>query len=496
MCFLKLEKKALNSQAQGQVPKIQGSGIVTGTGIGPTTHSNITSHSQIFNATPPQYPSSFKKLKYIESSEKDKPERTEKSDKPPLSKRAPRAESFNKLDYSPMDKSPKMNIIDNYNYNNEGAGGTGSKQSKDLKDLDITNTNTKQGLAFPYSTHPMETINTTLINIVAEMKESKMNHFDHIQQQTSMYLPMNTDDLDEELKLAEEGYMEEDDEDLKSSNMSGGFFGLDDDDKYTFKFNQDEMDKSHEVIVDKSVEAEKKTIAVKEDLEQILFPKSSFDINKDQTFFVKTNFVKDVEVIEENLMVVILTFLYQELHNGVIELSDNLLEERRKYFKSNFDTYLEIVKFYLKSKEDFFMGVLSQIMSKLSISQQLLDHTLNYYMNEAEDTPKVIEIKQTYEKVYKAGEKHSIAPKVITKFYLKKILHLQLETFTELIQTYPQLSNDVMEIIVTDKVYSEFGFDKDAIRAAITKHDIVHDKAFEEILLKLEDFRNSSFLNI
>eukprot|EP00340_Litonotus_pictus_P000604 CAMPEP_0170519478 /NCGR_PEP_ID=MMETSP0209-20121228/4878_1 /TAXON_ID=665100 ORGANISM="Litonotus pictus, Strain P1" /NCGR_SAMPLE_ID=MMETSP0209 /ASSEMBLY_ACC=CAM_ASM_000301 /LENGTH=459 /DNA_ID=CAMNT_0010805373 /DNA_START=407 /DNA_END=1786 /DNA_ORIENTATION=+ len=349
-----------------------------------------------------------------------------------------------------------------------------------------------------------ENINTTLLNIVNEMNDpNNMNTFTHqTDHGASIYLPLNTQDIDEELRLAEAGYLEEDDEDLKSSGMSGGFFGLDDEEKYTFKLGKEEEEDKSKDKIEKSVDynliSDKKLfLNTKEELEAILFPKSQFEINQNQTFFVKTVILDNgVEVVEENLLVIVLNYLYLELHNGLIELGDNLLEERRKYFHKNFDTYLSIVNFFLKSKEEFFLGVLSQLMSKLSISQTLLDSSFNYYMNEAEETEKVLEIKIAYEKVYRAGEKYSIAPKIITKLRLKNILQFQLESCQELMQKYPDLNNDVLEIIVTDTTYSEYGFDREAIRAAIQKHEIYNDHSFEEIINKLDEFKNSSFLNI
>ena len=397
-------------------------------------------------------------------------------------------------DKFPLDKSPiRGNTQKKFNYMFSGKSSN----------INVNNFEINQNL------------NTTLLNLVNNIQDPNKTYLNQLQNANndkdggnSIYLPLNTIDLDEELKLAEAGYMEEDDEDLKSSGMSGGFFGMEDDDEEKF-FNKDKLDnsniennlnkskdKSIDFINHSSLETKKMMLNTKEELEAILFPKSQFDVNINKTFIIKTTILNNgVEVIDPDLLIIILNFLYLELHNGLIELGDNFLEERRKYFHSNFDTYLSIVNFYLKSKEEFFLGVLSQIMSKLSISQSLLDSSFNYYMNEAEENEKIEEIKINYEKVYRAGEKYSIAPKVITKLRLKNILLFQLETYQSLINQYPDYNNDVLEIIVTDTVYSEFGFDKEAIRAAIQKHEIHNDKSFDEIIYKLEEFRNTSFLN-
>ena len=50
--------------------------------------------------------------------------------------------------------------------------------------------------------------------------------------------------------------------------------------------------------------------------------------------------------------------------------------------------------------------------------------------------------------------------------------------------------------MVTDYVYSEYGYDREAIRAAIIKNNIQEDPQFKDILKKLQSFQNNTFLNI
>lgn len=342
-------------------------------------------------------------------------------------------------------------------------------------------------------------INTTILQLVNDIKDPNKsailnyNNYDC----ASIYLPINTIDLDEELRLAEAGYMEEDDDDLKSSGFSGGFFGIEEEDPDFRKIIKVETlnDNSHNKSKDD--EDNVKSLESKAELERVLFPKTQYEVNPNQTYSIKTiKLVSAVEVVDQDMFLVILNYLYSELHNGLLELSDNFIEERRKYFIKNFDTYLTIVNYYLKSKEEFFLGVLSQIMSKLSITQCLLDHSFSYYMNEAESSPQVEAIRAAYEKVYKAGEKYSIAPKIITKIRLKGILDFQLKAFEEYHSKYPELTSEVLEIIVIDKVYAEYGFDKEAIRAAIAKHHVFHDDSLDGVLSRLDEYRSNSFLNI
>ena len=387
-----------------------------------------------------------------------------------------------------------------------------SSSSTNLKFMNVKDNSPTRPLANPHNkisalnlkkdVYSDNNINTTLLQLVNDIKDpnkSTINQFNQVQDQCgSMFLPDNQLDLDEELRLAEAGYMEEDDEDLKSSEISGGFFGLNDEENKMFnkrgKINSDDDDLINKL--NKSINEEQKiVIFTKDALESILFPKGNYTVNPNQTYSIQViKSFKDNEIINPEMFIVILKFLYIELHNGLIELGDNFTEERRKYFNSNFDVYLSIINYFLKSKEEFFLGVLSQVISKLSINQLLLDNTFNYYLNEAIEDDNVKEIKSCYERVYKAGEKYSIAPKILTKLRLKNILIFQIEVFNNFSSTNPDLSHEVLEIIVTDKTYAEFGFDKDAIRSAINKHQVESDEDFENIFERLNEFKSNSFL--
>lgn len=337
-------------------------------------------------------------------------------------------------------------------------------------------------------------INSTLIQLVNDIKDpNKSTNVNFQDLCGSINLPLNTNDLDDELRLAEAGYMEEDDDDFRSSEVSGGFFGLNNEDKRNLAYSDED-----DIPINKSVFEDKKiALNTNEDLEKVLFPKTAYEINPNQTYIIKTIKLTDNKiVIESSMFIIILKSLHSELNNGLIELGDAFSEERRKYFISNFDTYLSIVDYYLKSKDEFFLAVLTQIMSKLSIEQQLLDDTFDYYLNSNEETKEIIEIKQAYSKAAKSGLKYTIAPKVLTKLKLKNILKYQVQAYEEVISKYPQLNKDIIEIIVNDKLYLEFGFEKEAIIAASIKHCITQDESFAEILTQLSEYKDNSLLNI
>jgi hypothetical protein len=50
--------------------------------------------------------------------------------------------------------------------------------------------------------------------------------------------------------------------------------------------------------------------------------------------------------------------------------------------------------------------------------------------------------------------------------------------------------------MVTDQIYSEFGYDREAIKAAINNKNIYEDPDFADIIRRMDSIRNSSFLNI
>ncbi len=55
---------------------------------------------------------------------------------------------------------------------------------------------------------------------------------------------------------------------------------------------------------------------------------------------------------------------------------------------------------------------------------------------------------------------------------------------------------EVLKIVVIDYVYLEFGYDKEALRAAIIKWNVDEDEEFEPYMNGLDVIRDSSFLNI
>ena len=55
---------------------------------------------------------------------------------------------------------------------------------------------------------------------------------------------------------------------------------------------------------------------------------------------------------------------------------------------------------------------------------------------------------------------------------------------------------DMIEVMVIDYTYLEYGFDREAIKSAMSKHNVFESESFEVYLKKLDDYQNNSFLNI
>jgi hypothetical protein len=116
--------------------------------------------------------------------------------------------------------------------------------------------------------------------------------------------------------------------------------------------------------------------------------------------------VKHLDIIKPEQFHIILRFFFDELNPTLIEISDNFVEQRRKYFEGDTDRYISIITEYLQKKDEYFVYIISNIMSKLNISQELLDNSFYYYLYQADPKDKLVNlIREAYNKIYNAGVK-------------------------------------------------------------------------------------------
>lgn len=231
-----------------------------------------------------------------------------------------------------------------------------------------------------------------------------------------------------------DGYIEEDEEDLKE-NLEGSPFHsftnkpveIQNKRKNSFDAENFNLSNKNPKISDKFnnstnnqdmdikflTNSEKIVVSTPEQLHEVFYGKNKnedakYSLTYDEKEFILPNEEREVSpILKPRIVLMILKYLYGELHAGLIELSDNFVEERRKYFTVDQETYVSIINYFLRKKEEFFLCVLSDIMSKLDISQVNLDKTFFYYMNIADPNEDeiIISIREAYDKVYHAGVK-------------------------------------------------------------------------------------------
>lgn len=230
------------------------------------------------------------------------------------------------------------------------------------------------------------------------------------------------DDDDQRMREIEKGYVSENDEDF---DLEGPFLPeemsfqdisqliLEGDFRESIKIKGSNL--TNDILISqKSLQNNVlRKISTDEELKIILFNPESNIFKKQfnttlqiQTEIRKISEEEEIEIITADLLLVILKYLYTELHSGLVELSDTFVEQRRLFFEKDMKAYVAIIKYFLNKKGEFFLGVLSTIMSALNISQKLLDNTFIFYMNYADqEDQKVQQIRLDYDKVYMAGIK-------------------------------------------------------------------------------------------
>ena len=55
---------------------------------------------------------------------------------------------------------------------------------------------------------------------------------------------------------------------------------------------------------------------------------------------------------------------------------------------------------------------------------------------------------------------------------------------------------DIIEVMVIDHTYTEYGYDREAIKSAMNKLNVYDSESFEVYLNKLEEYQKNAFLNI
>jgi hypothetical protein len=133
---------------------------------------------------------------------------------------------------------------------------------------------------------------------------------------------------------------------------------------------------------------------------------NKYFLDYDEKFFNFLDKNEDHQIIRADEFIYIMKHLTNELHPRLVEMNDGFDEERRRYFQKDEKIYVSIINYNLQKKEEFFLSVVSNLMGRLSISQQVFDNTFYYYFNLCDQNDHLIkQIKESYLEVYNAGMK-------------------------------------------------------------------------------------------
>jgi len=111
-------------------------------------------------------------------------------------------------------------------------------------------------------------------------------------------------------------------------------------------------------------------------------------------------------VIKSGQFLIILRYIYDAFHPFLIDLSDQLLIERLKYFEKDNEIYISIIKQYLGIKDRTFNFILEDLISKLNLTEDLIDASFSFYISSTDKTNKeIIEINEAYDDLIHADYK-------------------------------------------------------------------------------------------
>jgi hypothetical protein len=95
---------------------------------------------------------------------------------------------------------------------------------------------------------------------------------------------------------------------------------------------------------------------------------------------------------------IILKFIYDAFNPFLIDLSDQLLIERLKYFEKDNDIYISFIKKYLNIKDRTFKFIIDDLIYRLNLTEDLIDASFSYYIITKDKSNKdIIEINEAYD---------------------------------------------------------------------------------------------------
>lgn len=233
---------------------------------------------------------------------------------------------------------------------------------------------------------------------------------------------------DFEDKFDSMGYIEEDDEDENKENIDETFFNFENVStvkKDGFLYTPGNASKSNSFPITPQVPKtshlaknsgnidimERSSIKTQKELDEIFRGLNNYNVIysnllDEKVILNQENNKKNITLLKAEQILIILKYIYEVLHPFLIDLSDQLLIERLKYFGKDDETYISIIKQYLTIKDKTFTYILEDLMKKLNISEEIIDSSFEYYIGIADKNIKIVkEINEAYDNIINADYK-------------------------------------------------------------------------------------------
>lgn len=245
------------------------------------------------------------------------------------------------------------------------------------------------------------------------------------------YLPLEIENIhgNYDEKFDSLGYIEEDSDDNKE-NIDETFFNSDNNEKILTDNNNNESNVNNILITKQSINInkvsinsnrirksdqieilERSSVKNREELDQIFRGLKNCTVKYSKLFeevLIKNqnNENCSITVLKSEQFLIILKYVYEILHPFLIDLSDQLLIERIKYFEKDKEIYISIIKQYLSIKDKTFNFIMEDLMKKLNISEEAMDASFSFYIGIADKYIKINkDINDAYDDIIHADYK-------------------------------------------------------------------------------------------
>ena len=244
------------------------------------------------------------------------------------------------------------------------------------------------------------------------------------------YLPLEIENIhgNYDEKFDSLGYIEEDSDDNKE-NIDETFFNSDNNEKIlnenkNHEYNQNNFlttkhSSANRICVnsnrnrksDQLEVLERSTIKSREELDDIFRGVKNCTVKYTKLFEEimlknENNQNYSIIVLRPEQFLIILKYIFEILHPFLIDLSDQLLIERIKYFEKDKEIYISIIKQYLSIKDKTFNFIMEDLMKKLNVSEEIMDASFSYFIGIADKTIDINkEINNAYDDIIHADYK-------------------------------------------------------------------------------------------